>query len=227
MLIKWIWAIFPMDVFSEGLRRVDCPELAYERPPPPGQRYIPRFVVYDVFQRPQADPLSHTFRVFGLVGRPIEVGLADMVTRMPCVDLVADFHCVTGWSVGKVRWRGTPIAPLLMGAEPRGRYALVWGLDGYTSLMPIEALLEEHTIAAWAMNGQPLRPEHGYPLRLVVPSRYGWKSVKYLASVEVLDKPLPGYWEAHGYTINADPWTEERVDYDVMRRARRGVKVGV
>ena len=216
-----------MDLLAEGLRRGDCIVLTYRRSPPPGQRYIPKFVVYDVFERPKVRLEEVVFRVFGSVERPVEIGLSDMVTRMPCVDLLADFHCVTGWSVGNVKWRGTPLAPLIKEAGPRGRYALVHGLDGYTSLMPLDALLEEYTIAAWAMDGQPLRPEHGFPLRLVVPSRYGWKSVKYLAAVEVLEKPIPGYWEALGYTVNADPWSEERVDYDTMRRARSGVRVTV
>ena len=107
-----------------------------------------------------------------MVERPLRVPLKRLMEEYPCVDLVADFHCVTGWSVAKVRWRGTPTELLLREAGARGRYVLAIGADGYVATLPVEALLEEPSIVAWGMNGGPIPPSHGY-VRLVAPLRYG------------------------------------------------------
>jgi len=213
-------------IFREALER-PCEKITYEREEPPNQKWIPRFIIYDAFNPPGDINLDNLkLRITGLVGKVIEVHYRELLTELPCVDLMADFHCVTGWSVRRVTWRGIRTRDLLRNAEPRGDYVLVWGLDGYTTNLPIDALLEEHSIVAYAMGGRILPRENGFPMRLVVPSRYGWKSAKYLSEIEVLDKNVLGYWEMLGYHDNGDPWLEERFRYQGMRHLmRRGTRV--
>lgn len=192
---------------------MQCTEIKVERPWPPNQVKAHRFVVYDVFEPPDVGFDQHVVRVVGRVEKPLEIPLRELASKYPCVDLVAPFHCVTGWSVEKVVWRGVQVKALLEEARPYGPYALAWGIDGYSASLPMEALWEESTIIAWAMNGEFLPKKHGAPARLVVPTRYAWKSVKYFGALEVVDDPVPGYWEMSGYSINADPWREERFDF--------------
>ncbi|AFA39526.1 Sulfite oxidase-related enzyme [Pyrobaculum oguniense TE7] len=201
---------------------MQCQEIKVERPWPPNQVKAHRFVVYDVFEPPDVGFDQHIIRVVGRVEKPLEIPLKELASKYPCIDLVAPFHCVTGWSVEKVVWRGVQVKALLEEARPYGPYALAWGIDGYSASLPIEALREESTIIAWAMNGEPLPKKHGAPARLVVPTRYAWKSVKYFGALEVVDDPVPGYWEMSGYSLNADPWREERFDFgQPQMRGRR------
>ncbi|MEM0462555.1 MAG: molybdopterin-dependent oxidoreductase [Desulfurococcaceae archaeon] len=202
---------------------MQCQEIKVERPWPPNQVKAHRFVVYDVFEPPDVGFDQHIIRVVGRVEKPLEIPLKELASKYPCVDLVAPFHCVTGWSVEKVVWRGVQVKALLEEARPYGPYALAWGIDGYSASLPIEALWEESTIIAWTMNGEPLPKKHGAPARLVVPTRYAWKSVKYFGVLEVVDDPVPGYWEMSGYSLNADPWREERFDFG--RPQMRGRRV--
>ncbi|MEZ0319850.1 MAG: molybdopterin-dependent oxidoreductase [Pyrobaculum sp.] len=204
---------------------MDCSEVRIERTWPPNQVKAHRFVVYDVFEPPDVPPERHIIRIVGMVERPLEVPLSDLQRKYPCVDVVAPFHCVTGWSVERVVWRGVQARVLLEEARPYGPYALAWGIDGYSASLPLEALLEEGSVVAWAVNGAPLPKKHGAPARLVVPTRYAWKSVKYFGALEVLEQPTPGYWEALGYSLNADPWREERFDFG--RPQMRDRRVGL
>ena len=85
--------------------------------------------------------------------------------------------------------------------------------QGYTANLPIEALRDEGVLLAYEAEGAPLTPEHGYPLRLLVPSRYFWKSAKWLRGLEFTDVDRPGFWEGYGYHNDADPWQEERYGF--------------
>lgn len=195
----------------EAALKRECRRVELKREWPPGQIRARRFVIYDVFDPPKIKPEEHVIAIEGEVERRLELPLAKLATEYPCVDLTAPFHCVTGWSVEVATWRGTPVRLLLDEAGARGGHALAWGADGYSAYLPLEALEEETTIIAWAMNGELLPLKHGAPARLVVPSRYGWKSVKYFKELEVLAAPVPGYWELAGYSMSGDPWKEERL----------------
>ncbi|ADN51603.1 sulfite oxidase-like oxidoreductase [Vulcanisaeta distributa] len=213
------------DILKIALSR-ECSKLVYRRELPPNQRVIPRFVIYDVYDPPEdVDVFSYRLRVMGLVENRVEIPYIDLITKAPCVDLVTDFHCVTGWSVLNVEWRGVPTKYLVDMARPKGDYVMAVGIDGYTTNLPLSALLEETTIIAYAMNGKILPREHGFPLRLVVPSRYGWKSAKYLSELVIMDSNEPGYWESLGYHDNGDPWLEERFNEGGLIMMRRRVRV--
>ena len=202
-----------------------CEKLTYRRELPPNQRVIPRFIIYEVYDPPEnIDLLNYRLRVTGLIENRVEIPFIDLITKAPCIDLTTDFHCVTGWSVLNVTWRGVPTRYIMSMAKPRGNYVMAVGADGYTANLPLSALLEETTVIAYAMNGKILPKEHGFPLRLVVPSRYAWKSVKRINELIVMDENEPGYWESLGYHDNGDPWLEERSREELVTMRGRRVR---
>ena len=179
---------------------------------PPGQKWISSPIVYDIVQKlPDWDIKSYTFRVFGLVKNPLELSYEEIL-NIPSVELIADFHCVTRWSVKEIQWEGVPTKYILELAKPeeKAKFVMIHCLEGYTTNIPIEYLLEEDTILAYRMNGQVLPRRHGYPLRLVLPKLYAWKSAKYVWGMEFMEKDKPGFWEQRGYNMRGDPWREER-----------------
>lgn len=179
---------------------------------PPGQRWISTPVVYDIVEQiPDWDMKSYRFKVWGLVENPIEMTYEELL-GLPSVELIADFHCVTRWSVKDLLWEGVPTAYILNIVKPKekARFVMVHCLEGYTTNMPIEYLLEEDSILAYKMNGQTIPKRHGYPLRLVVPKLYAWKSAKYVWGIELIERDTPGFWEQRGYNMRGDPWKEER-----------------
>ena len=179
---------------------------------PPGQRWISAPIVYDIVDNiPDWDMEGYRFKVFGLVENPIELTYQEVLS-LPAVELIADFHCVTRWSVKEIHWKGVQTKHILDMAKPKkeARFVMVHCLEGYTTNMPIEYLWEEDSILAYEMNGQTIPKRHGYPLRLVVPKLYAWKSAKYVWGIELMEKDSPGFWEQRGYNMRGDPWKEER-----------------
>ncbi len=179
---------------------------------PPGQRWISAPIVYDIVDEiPRWDMEQYRFRVFGLVENPLEFSYEEIL-KMPPVELIADFHCVTRWSVKEIKWEGVQTLHILSLAKPNpeAKYVMVHCLEGYTTNLPIEYLYEEDGILAYKMYGKPIPLRHGYPLRLVVPKLYAWKSAKYVWGIEILKEDAPGFWEQRGYNMRGDPWKEER-----------------
>lgn len=179
---------------------------------PPGQKWISAPIVYDIVENiPNWNIKDYKLKLFGLVENPLELSYEEIL-KMPSVELVADFHCVTRWSVKEISWEGIQASYLLELAKPKAsaKYVLVHCLEGYTTNMPIEYLYEEDTILAYKMNSKTIPLRHGYPLRLVVPKLYAWKSAKYVWGIELLEEDVPGFWEQRGYNMRGDPWKEER-----------------
>lgn len=179
---------------------------------PPGQRWISAPIVYDIVDDiPDWDMDKYRFKVFGLVENPLELTYWE-VLRMPSVELIADFHCVTRWSVKDILWEGIQTRYILDKVKPKeeAKFVMIHCLEGYTTNIPIEYLLEEDTILAYKMNNHIIPKRHGYPLRLVVPKLYAWKSAKYVWGMEFMEKDVPGFWEQRGYNMRGDPWKEER-----------------
>lgn len=179
---------------------------------PPGQRWISAPIVYDIVDElPDWDMSSYRFKVWGQVEKPLELSYEELL-KLPSVELIADFHCVTRWSVKEIRWEGVQTKHILELVKPKesAKYVLVHCLEGYTTNMPIEYLWEEDSLLAYKMYGKPIPKRHGYPLRLVVPKLYAWKSAKYVWGIELLPYDVPGFWEQRGYNMRGDPWKEER-----------------
>jgi len=194
---------------------------------PPGQSATIKWPVLHVGSVPRFDPATWDFRIFGLVEQPLRLTWTEF-TRQPMREVVADMHCVTKWSRFDVRWEGVPFHELakLVRVKPEAKFVLVHAEQGFTSNVPLADLVPSaggeklataagaapHVEALFALkhNGESLPADHGYPLRLVVPHLYAWKSVKWVRGIEYLAADKPGFWEDAGYHMRGDPFREER-----------------
>lgn len=177
---------------------------------PPGQFVSKKFPVLTYGAAPDLHLKSWTFRVFGLVDHPVELGWEQFI-RLGWTTITADFHCVTQWSSLNNTWEGIPFSSVVSLARPKpqARFVMAHCYGGYTTNLPLAVAVEEG-LFAHKHNGQELSRDHGWPLRLIIPSRYGWKSAKWVNGIELLAEDAPGFWEQRGYNNNADPWKEER-----------------
>ena len=182
---------------------------------PPGQSATLKWPVLHEGTVPRFDPRTWDFQIAGLVEKPVRLTW-DEFTSLPIKQVTADMHCVTRWSRFDVRWEGVPFAEVmkLAGAKPDAKYVMVVAEQGYTSNVPLEDLMRPATLFALKHNGEPLPADHGYPVRLVVPHLYFWKSAKWLQRIEFLAEDAPGYWEVRGYHNRGDPWAEQRYSGD-------------
>ncbi len=180
---------------------------------PPGQSRTYKWPVLDASGPPRIDLETWRFRVGGLVRNPVEWNWQEF-EQLPQVKVLADFHCVTKWSRLGNLWEGISTRELVAragGLLPEARFVLVHAYDtGWTTNMPVEDFLAEDALVALRHDGEPLSLEHGGPARLVVPQLYAWKSAKWVAGVELIDRDRAGFWERNGYNNHADPWKEER-----------------
>jgi DMSO/TMAO reductase YedYZ molybdopterin-dependent catalytic subunit len=201
-----------MDAKIALARRGARPSRRGENPRiPPGQKQVHDFPVLDLGNAPFVSIDGWKLRLFGLVGRELELDW-QAFRALPQVDLVSDFHCVTRWSRLDLPWRGVLARDLVSLAMPleNARFVTLHAADQYTTNLPLDALLEDDAIAAHSVFDKPLTHEHGGPVRLVVPRRYGWKSAKWLTAIEFHEHDRPGFWEVRGYHNEADPRKEQR-----------------
>ncbi len=178
---------------------------------PPGQRKIPTFVIYRILGQPEVDISKWRFVISGLVEKEVSFTY-DELKEMADMEYTSDFHCVTGWTVENVRWRGVSLRKLISMAKPKPdvEWGYVTCVDGYTTVIPYTDLISEKSILVLEMNGEPLTPEQGYPARIFIPHLYGWKSAKWVWKVELIDRYVDGYWEALGYHERGNVWRDER-----------------
>ncbi len=181
---------------------------------PPGQALTEKFPVLHYGPVPHYPDLSRwDLRVFGLVKEEKRLTWEEF-NRLPKVRIVADIHCVTRWSKLDTVWEGVRFRDFLAhaGVEPlpEARYVMIHAEYGYTTNLPLEVLMDDDVLLATHYDGKPLTPEHGYPLRLVVPKRYFWKSAKWVRGIEFMAEDRPGFWEQAGYHNEGDPWKEQR-----------------
>ena len=198
---------------GDSILTSELPKHAQERVPP-GQRVTRGWPVLHEGGIPRFDPASWTFTIGGAVERPLELSYDEVMT-LDHIELRSDFHCVTGWSKLDNVWAGVRARTVLQLATPKSdaSHVVVHGDHGYTVNVPLPVLLEDDAILAWRHNGRDLEPKHGWPLRLVVPKLYAWKSVKWVRGFEVLTSDRRGFWEVRGYHNRADPWFEERYSF--------------
>jgi len=187
---------------------------------PPGQRLVKTWPVLHFGPIQTFDEAEWRFEVGGLVEHPFTLTYAELKALGP-VEVEADMHCVTGWSTLDNTWTGVPLRVLVekAGVQPEAKWVIARCDYGYTSDLSLEAMIDDDVLVAWAHDGQDLSPEHGYPLRLVVPKRYAWKSAKWLRGFEFAAHNKRGFWETRGYHIHGDPWREERYSYQEGARA--------
>jgi DMSO/TMAO reductase YedYZ molybdopterin-dependent catalytic subunit len=181
---------------------------------PPGQRLVKGWPVLHYGPIPTFDEATWDFEVSGAVESPYTLTYSELKALGPA-DVQADMHCVTGWSTLDNEWTGIPFRVLVEKATPKpeAKWVIAHCDYGYTSDLSLQSMLDDDVLVAWAHNGEPLAPEHGFPLRLVVPKRYAWKSAKWLRGLEFAEQNKRGFWEVRGYHVHADPWREERYSY--------------
>ncbi len=179
---------------------------------PPGQTLVETMPVLHYGPVPRYISLDNwDFRLFGAVERERRLTYAEL-TAMPSTQVVADIHCVTGWSMLNTVWEGVLVRDVLALVQPLpgADFVIVHAERGFTANLPLSRLLADNVLLAWRYNDQPLAPEHGWPLRLVVPDLYFWKSAKWVRGMEFSLEDRPGFWEQAGYHNEGDPWLEQR-----------------
>src|SRR5919198_938923 len=181
---------------------------------PPGQYLTEKWPVLHAGSVPGVDLATWDFRVFGEVEEPVQLTWEEL-RALPSTEVTVDIHCVTRWSRFDTSFRGVHWRELAKLARPRpqARFVLAHAEQGFTANVPLEALEDERALITYEADGEPLTPDHGWPLRLVVPSRYFWKSAKWLRGLELRTTDQPGFWERYGYHNDADYWKEERYGF--------------
>ena len=195
----------PRTVRKPALLDADAPTL------PPGQFLAKRWTVLHQGEVPAFSPETWDLRIWGMVERPLVLSWGAF-SELPEVERIGDLHCVNRWSKVDNRWRGVDPGELARLVAPlaEARFVVLHGEGGYTANAPLEGFLSPATILATRHDGRPLTPEHGAPVRAVLPERYAWKSVKWLRGIEFLPDDRPGFWEGFGFSNSAKVWSEER-----------------
>jgi DMSO/TMAO reductase YedYZ molybdopterin-dependent catalytic subunit len=178
---------------------------------PPNQRVTSKFPVLHVGNIQTFDPRTWDLVVEGLVENPLRLTYEKFL-NLPKIVSASDFHCVTGWSKLDNKWEGVSFRTISDLVKPlkNAKYVTIVSEGNYTTSLPLEDLLDDDVLLAYRLDGKPLKPEHGRPLRLVVPKKYAYKSGKWLRKLRFTEKQELGYWEKRGYSNSADPWKEER-----------------
>jgi DMSO/TMAO reductase YedYZ molybdopterin-dependent catalytic subunit len=181
---------------------------------PPGQHLVDNFPVLSYGPTPRFNPKKWDFRVFGMVENELRFSYEEF-RALPLSRGRADFHCVTTWSKLDNLWEGFRTLDLMgrVRLKPEARHAIVHCDGGYTTNLALAEFVGEDVMLAWRHDGRDLEPDHGWPLRLVVPKLYGWKSAKWVRAIEFTSADRRGFWEVRGYHNHADPWTEERYSF--------------
>ncbi len=183
---------------------------------PPAQRPAHGWPVVHYGPVPKHRPETWDLRVFGATADGAELLLdAEAFAALPRASRRGDLHCVTKWTVSDLEWSGVAASDLLAMAPPAAdvRHVMVWAEYGYSANLPMAAFAAPSTLLATHVDGRPLTAEHGFPLRLVCPSLYAWKSAKWVRAIEYLVEDRRGFWEERGYHNSANPWRDERYAY--------------
>jgi DMSO/TMAO reductase YedYZ molybdopterin-dependent catalytic subunit len=201
----------------DRLKRVDRrPDTNLGGRIPPGQFVTEKFPVLHYGDVPETDLESWDFRIFGLVGKPMRLGWKEF-RALPETTLRTDIHCVTRWSKLDTVWSGVLwrdfVNVLGISFNPEVSHVMAHCEHGFTTNLPLDVLYDDESLFAWSYDGYPLTPDHGWPLRLLVPKRYFWKSAKWIRGVEFMASDRPGFWERNGYHMNGEFWNEERFSW--------------
>jgi DMSO/TMAO reductase YedYZ molybdopterin-dependent catalytic subunit len=181
---------------------------------PPGQYLTEKWPVLHAGSVPTTDLATWDFSVTGEVERDLTLTWEQLL-ELPSREVTVDIHCVTRWSRFDTTFKGVQWSELakLASPKPSARFVIAHAEQGFTSNMPIGAIEDENALIAYEADGDPLTPDHGWPVRLLVPSRYFWKSAKWLRGLELRSTDEPGFWERYGYHNDADFTKEQRYSF--------------
>ena len=178
---------------------------------PPGQHLVEGLPILHFKGVPRIDIAKWRLSITGLVEKQVDLTY-DQFLSLPRSEVFCDIHCVTTWSSLGHTWEGVLAVDLRRVAAvlPQAGFVTIRCTDGYTTNLSLGEFFDQDVILATGLNGNPVPPEHGGPVRLVVPRLYFWKSAKWASGIEFMPSDRPGFWETHGYHNHGDPWTEER-----------------
>lgn len=178
---------------------------------PPGQKLTEEFPVLHYNGIPKFDKSKWIFRIWGLVEKERKLTFDDF-TALPHVKVFSDIHCVTTWSKLNNLWEGVSTSEVgkLVNVKSEAKFVMIYCSDDYYTNLSFQDFFQDDVLFALKYNKEDITPDHGYPVRLVVPRLYLWKSAKWVTGVQFLEKDIPGYWESRGYHNRGDPWKEER-----------------
>lgn len=181
---------------------------------PPGQRLVKQWPVLDLGVHPEIPQTRWRLEVDGLVANPLVLDWQGL-QELPQSQQRCDIHCVTSWSMFDTDWLGVSAGDLLAAVQPlpSARHVVLHAFDGYTTNVSLEVFGAPDAMIATHFGGEPLTKEHGGPVRMLVPQYYLWKSAKWLSRIEFVAEDRPGFWEVRGYHNEADPWLEQRYDW--------------
>jgi DMSO/TMAO reductase YedYZ molybdopterin-dependent catalytic subunit len=201
-----------MGMFDDLLsRRKKEDQMKSEKRLPPGQSLTEKFPVLTYGPNPSFDPETWDLRVFGEIEKEMTWSWDDFLA-LPTKTITVDIHCVTRWSKFDTTWEGVPFTEFvkLFGLKDSATYVIAHCDYGYTTNLPLSDMMDDDVLLAYKYDGELLEPDHGAPLRTLVPKRYFWKSAKFLRGLEFSSVDKPGFWEKAGYHNAGDPWKEER-----------------
>ena len=186
-------------------------ELAVADRLPPGQYLTEKWPVLHYGGVPKVNLATWDFSIGGLVGNPVRLTYEDF-RKLPRKTVKADVHCVTRWSMLDSTWEGVPVADImkLVELKTEATHVMVAAEHGFTANLSLDDFLRDENMLVDTRNGEPISPEHGWPLRLFVPHLYFWKSAKWVRGLEFMHGDKPGFWEQYGYHMRGEPWAEER-----------------
>jgi DMSO/TMAO reductase YedYZ molybdopterin-dependent catalytic subunit len=181
---------------------------------PPGQYFTEKWPVLHAGGVPDVDLATWTLEITGEVEEPVTLTY-DELKALPTREVTTDIHCVTRWSRFDAQFTGVHWSELAKLAKPKptANFVIAHAEHGFTANVPIAALEDEKALIVYDADGEPLTPEHGWPVRLFIPTKYFWKSAKWLRGIELSSIDKPGFWERYGYNNNADYWKEERYGF--------------
>jgi DMSO/TMAO reductase YedYZ molybdopterin-dependent catalytic subunit len=190
---------------------------------PPGQIQTQKWPVLHYGMVPRIDLSRWRLEINGAVDRPVSFTWAEF-NALPHAETLCDIHCVTRWSRFDNVFEGIPVSALMerVTLKPDAKYVMIHAAPEYTTNLPLVDFLAPGNLLALRHNGEPLAPEHGGPVRLLVPHLYFWKSAKWVTGIEFMTDDYPGFWEENGYHMRGEPWSEERYGRPDPARMRRG-----
>lgn len=183
---------------------------------PPGQHLTEKFPVLQKGRIAHINRESYKLQIDGEVENPTTFSLQEL-KNLQDKEIVADIHCVTSWSKFDTKWSGISFQKLFNLVKPKetARFIEFCCADsGFTTTVPIERLMANNTILALTYDGEPINDKHGGPVRPIIPDLYFYKSAKWVVKITFLKEDKLGYWERGGYSNKADPWKEQRYNYN-------------
>jgi len=195
--------------------KIVSPDTGRTQRMPPGQAQTQKWPVLHYGNVPKIDLKAWDFRIFGQVDKEWRCNWEEF-RNLPWIDVHCDIHCVTRWSRLNNVFSGPSTKTVLekAGVNPKAKFVLVHCEQGFTTNLPLAEFLGEDCLFAIEHDGKALDRDHGWPVRLVVPRLYFWKSAKWVRGIELLDHDEAGFWEQNGYHMHGDPWSEERHSWD-------------